>query len=324
MKLAHRFICIHTEYDTEGFDDPSNTPNTIATPKEKYLWGLLKGRDYGRSNVNIKIVEERGRSGFAAKAFKAGDFVCQYGGTVRRKPKGGNDWGDERNASLGLGCYCLDAAHNGQTYVFDATASINDPGRYINHARKNCNLTLMPAVMIGEPPNSQLKIGFVAKRDIEAGEELFWNYGIKDQDLAWLSTDAKKVMTTIQATPVPLNNNTADAKKVTTTIQATPVPPKNNTADAKKVKTTIQATPVPPKNNTASQRRRPANRVRRSCPIPGCTTTNVKRLADHVRVLHPQYSQMERLDWLRKARKASTIVSIYKKFKAYIYVTITA
>ena len=105
--------------------------------------------------MEIKIVEERGCSAFAAKSFKAGDFICEYGGTVRRKV--GDDWGDERNVSLDLGCYCLGAVHNGETYVFDVTASINDPGRYINHARKNCNLSLMPAIKIGEPPESQLK-----------------------------------------------------------------------------------------------------------------------------------------------------------------------
>ena len=84
--------------------------------------------------MEIKIVEERGCSAFAAKSFKSGDFICEYGGTLRRKVR--DDQDNERNASLGLGCYCLDAVHNGETYVFDAIASINDPGRYINHARK--------------------------------------------------------------------------------------------------------------------------------------------------------------------------------------------
>ena len=91
----------------------------------------------------------------------------------------GEDWGDERNASLGLGCYCLDAVYNNETFVFDATASINDPGRYINDARRNCNLTLMPPVKIGESPKSQHKIGFVAKRNIQYGEECSLIMGLK-------------------------------------------------------------------------------------------------------------------------------------------------
>ena len=250
------------DYDNEGFADPNNAPNPIATTKEKYLWGLLKGKEYSRANVIVKETQDRGRSAFAARQFKDGDFVCDYGGLVRKKV--GEDWGDERNASLGLGCYCLDAVYNNETFVFDATASINDPGRYINHARKNCNLILMPPVKIGEPPNSQLKIGLVAKRNIEYGEELFFNYGIKDSALPWLATDARKVATTLSQVKRPRDQKT---------------------------------------------KRPPAKRIRRSCPIPGCTTTNVERLADHIRVLHPQYNAAERNVWLQKARTYSPSVS---------------
>ena len=48
--------------------------------------------------------------------------------------------------------------------MFDAADSINDPERYINHVRKNYNLIKMPPVMIGEPPNANLKIGFKPRR----------------------------------------------------------------------------------------------------------------------------------------------------------------
>ena len=80
--------------------------------------------------------------------------------------------------------------------MFDAIALINDPGRYINHVRRNCNLVLMPPVKIGVSPKSQLNIGFAAKTNIQAGEQLFFDYGIKDPDLPWHSTNAKKVATT--------------------------------------------------------------------------------------------------------------------------------
>ena len=65
-RSIRRLLIINTNLDTEGFADASTTPNPIPTPKEKYLWGLLKGREYGRGNVEIKIVEERGCSAFAA------------------------------------------------------------------------------------------------------------------------------------------------------------------------------------------------------------------------------------------------------------------
>ena len=47
--------------------------------------------------------------------------------------------------------------------------------------------------MIGEPPKTQLKIGFIAKQEIHVGEELFFDYGIKDPDIPLLKTDAKKL-----------------------------------------------------------------------------------------------------------------------------------
>jgi len=196
--IIFNFLILNTE-NNEGFQDESDSPHPLATTKEKYLWGLMKGRNYSCKIVDIRNVDDgRGRSAFAAKSFDAGDFVCEYRGVVRKKTD--NDWGDERNASLGLGCFCYDVTYKNEAYVIDATASINDPGRYINHAAKNYNLITMPPVEIGKPPNTELRVGFVAKRAIKYGEELFFNYGIKpSEDFPWVSTDAKKVATTLQA-----------------------------------------------------------------------------------------------------------------------------
>ena len=71
----------------EGFKDVSTTPHPLVTTK----WGLLKGELYSRENVIIEEVEGRGRSAYAAKAFKAGEFLCEYRGVVFRKQ--GEDWG---------------------------------------------------------------------------------------------------------------------------------------------------------------------------------------------------------------------------------------
>lgn len=83
--------------------------------------------------------------------------------------------------------------------MIDAAASINDPGRYINHVVKNYNLQSMPPVEIGEPPHRELWLSFVAKWAIKYGEELFFNYGIKPSEhFPWISTDAKKVAPTLK------------------------------------------------------------------------------------------------------------------------------
>ena len=59
--------------------------------------------------------------------------------------------------------------------------------------------------------------------------------------------------------------------------------------------------PKPKSRQPAAKRiKRPAaKRIKHSCPTPGCTTTNDKRLACHIRVLHPLHSKAERLPWLQ-------------------------
>ncbi|XP_065919567.1 uncharacterized protein [Dysidea avara] len=79
-------------------------------------------------------------------------------------------------------------------YTFDAAPKCNDPGRYINHASHHPNLRLMQPVLIGQ----QLRIGFIALKMIQKGDELFFNYHIKDKDIEWRNADAKKIGTTLQ------------------------------------------------------------------------------------------------------------------------------
>ena len=57
------------------------------------------------------------------------------------------------------------------TSSIDATDEKNVPGRYINHSRKNENL-LPRLVTI----NNQPRILFFASKDIQAGEELVYDY----------------------------------------------------------------------------------------------------------------------------------------------------
>ena len=57
------------------------------------------------------------------------------------------------------------------------------------------------------------------------------------------------------------------------------------------------------------KKRKPANRTVMDCSVPGCLTRNVSRLADHIRVLHPQYDENQRKDFLAIARRKAKRVS---------------
>ena len=171
--------------------DSDESLSNFATCEEKYLHGLMSGSSRSKRNVAVAIVEGRGRSAFAKRDFKPGDFVCEYSSVVREKQE--NDWGELTNEDLGVGCYCLDASYKGKVYTFDAAPKINQQGRYINHARRNANLLLKRPVRIGTQTNGRLRIGLVAKCQILKGQELFFDYGIKDESIPWLKTDAKKI-----------------------------------------------------------------------------------------------------------------------------------
>lgn len=68
-----------------------------------------------------------------------------------------------------------------EVVAFDATLTLKDPGRYINHASNHCNLALMQPMMVGRGAKQHLRIGFLAKDQINCGDQLFFAYGYRDQ-----------------------------------------------------------------------------------------------------------------------------------------------
>ncbi|KAH7243968.1 hypothetical protein B0J15DRAFT_565523 [Fusarium solani] len=105
---------------------------------------------------------------FAAEFIAQGDFIIEYVGElithdegVRREARRGDVFDEESNISY------VDAAMYGNL------------SRYINHAseksdgdKRGCNIT--PRILY---VNGEYRIKFTATRDIQAGEELFFNYG---------------------------------------------------------------------------------------------------------------------------------------------------
>ena len=182
------YFCNIEESGALSSDDDVHQAD-VATPAEKNKWGLTKGPALSRKNVEVRMSVSRGRSAYAARDFNPGDFVCEYRGVLKSKTESLQD--EKHYEELGLGCYCFDVEYEGKIFTIDATDTINDPGRYINHASKNANLLKMRPVVTGVGKKRKPKVGFTAVCHINKGDELFFDYGIRNKELPWTNTDAK-------------------------------------------------------------------------------------------------------------------------------------
>lgn len=113
---------------------------------------------------------------YTAQDIAQDDFIIEYVGElishdegVRREARRGDVFDEESNIS-----YVFTLLENEGIWV-DA-AIYGNLSRYINHAsesdKRGCNIT--PRILY---VNGEYRIKFTAMRDIEAGEELFFNYG---------------------------------------------------------------------------------------------------------------------------------------------------
>ncbi|TKR67641.1 hypothetical protein L596_023761 [Steinernema carpocapsae] len=116
--------------------------------------------------------EEKGRGIRALKTFKRNDFVVEYRGelvsmyTARRREK-------EYSEDSTIGSYMYFFKHKDVQYCVDATEETPYKGRLINHSALKPNLKTK-AVDLSD---GSVHLLLVARRDIEVGEELLYDYG---------------------------------------------------------------------------------------------------------------------------------------------------
>ena len=80
----------------------------------------------------------------------------------------------------------------GRWWCFDATRSLNQFGRYMNHTPGSMvNATPVPPVLL----EGRLRVGFIATKHIQAGEEITWDYGVRGEP--WLPDKVTPVLTLI-------------------------------------------------------------------------------------------------------------------------------
>ncbi|KAM9360926.1 lysine methyltransferase 5Ab [Symphorus nematophorus] len=149
------------------------TKAELKNEEHKHIDDVIKkGIEEG---MQVKHIEGKGRGVFAINGFKKGDFVVEYHGDLLELAEA-----KIREAQYALdpqtGCYMYYFQYQSKTYCVDATKETVRLGRLINHSKTgNCQTKLHP---IDGTPHLIL----VASRDIEADEELLYDYGDRSKD----------------------------------------------------------------------------------------------------------------------------------------------
>ncbi|CAJ0571974.1 unnamed protein product, partial [Mesorhabditis spiculigera] len=106
--------------------------------------------------------------------FKRNEFVVEYKGETI-----GYSEAKERESRYSddpsIGSYMYFFEYSGKKWCIDATAETKYKGRLINHSARRPNLWTKLIDMDGRP-----SLILLAKRDIEKGEELLYDYGDRD------------------------------------------------------------------------------------------------------------------------------------------------
>jgi len=141
----------------------------LAEKKQKILvQAILDGAEDGLKETNFK---DKGRGVVACKKFQRGEFVVEYFGdliTIAEAKENEAKYAQDMN----IGCYMYYFRFKNRQYCIDATAESGRLGRLANHSRTSGNCVTKIVEVQGIP-----RLILVAKRDIEAGEEVLYDYG---------------------------------------------------------------------------------------------------------------------------------------------------
>ncbi|CAF0799109.1 unnamed protein product [Rotaria sp. Silwood1] len=127
----------------------------------------------------------KGRGVYTTKKFFRNDYIVEYAGELVTQSEA-----KKRETLYGrnhdIGCYMYYFKWGEKVFCVDATEETNRLGRLINHSRKNSNC--QPKVFV---VRDQPRLILVALRDIDIGEELFYDYGERRKDIVeafpWLN-----------------------------------------------------------------------------------------------------------------------------------------
>ena len=148
---------------------------------------VLQGLTYGLTSSLLEVRDagrRKGRGVFATARIQKGEFLCEYRTNRVYHPKHRAKY--EREYELNdEGSYLLETQY-GRKLVFDATRSFHQLGRYINHSSTHHNCRYWRPLFV----RGKWRVGFLATRDIDDGEELCYDYGVRG--LTWMLAESPK------------------------------------------------------------------------------------------------------------------------------------
>ncbi|KAM8886342.1 lysine methyltransferase 5Ab isoform 2-T2 [Spinachia spinachia] len=144
------------------------TKAELKSEEHQHIDDLIKNNI--EEGMQIKHMEGKGRGIFASKMFKRGEFVVEYHGDLLELAEA-KIREVQYTQDPQKGCYMYYFQYQSKTYCVDATEETSRLGRLLNHSKTgNCQTRLH--AIDGTP-----HLILVASRDIEAEEELLYDYG---------------------------------------------------------------------------------------------------------------------------------------------------
>ena len=201
--------------------------------------------------------------------------------------------------------------YTGKTDLFDPTKCPNPKSAYMNHSTHPNLQTMKPVIARG-----RVRVGFVAKTDVKEGEELMWDYGIRDAKLSW----------TLGRTTSKRKHSSTGSEDNGSRLQHRPtlVPDSSDSddeANSNPQVTMPKAVQTKPKGKGRPSKAENVGRVSRTCPIVTTTKSGlkvrcgafVKRLANHLKSVHRNLTAEEHAQALGFARASEPVQAARRK-----------
>ena len=145
-------------------------------------WHTPHSKALQKADFEIKVCPIKGRTVIALRPFLVGEFVLEYEGdfVTRRKMK----WLEKQYEASNTGSFYIECRWNQQAMAIDGAPKQGTLGSLVNHLRGG---NLQPHGLLrvdkGQPPRLAMRCA----HPIERGDELSWDYGIRDNETTWAS-----------------------------------------------------------------------------------------------------------------------------------------